>query len=58
MGIAVFERLRRKRKARHVFLYAFDLLELSRCRAAEQHDELAGFHSTCTNCARRAAQRL
>ena len=27
-GIAVFERLRRKREARHVFLYAFDLLEL------------------------------
>jgi bifunctional non-homologous end joining protein LigD len=27
-GIAVFERLRRKREGRHVFLYAFDLLEL------------------------------
>jgi bifunctional non-homologous end joining protein LigD len=27
-GLAVFERLRRKRERRHVFLYAFDLLEL------------------------------
>jgi bifunctional non-homologous end joining protein LigD len=27
-GLAVFERLRRKREGRHVFLYAFDLLEL------------------------------
>jgi bifunctional non-homologous end joining protein LigD len=27
-GIAVFERLRRKREGRHVFLCAFDLLEL------------------------------
>ncbi len=26
-GLAVFERLRRKREGRHVFLYAFDLLE-------------------------------
>jgi len=28
-GLAVFERLRRKREGRHVFLYAFDLLELN-----------------------------
>jgi hypothetical protein len=42
-GLAVFERLRRKREARHVFLYAFDLLSLtakvcdgSRCRFAKQ----------------------
>jgi ATP-dependent DNA ligase len=27
-GVAEFERLRRKREGRHVFLYAFDLLEL------------------------------
>jgi hypothetical protein len=27
-GLAVFERLRRKREGRHVFFYAFDLLEL------------------------------
>jgi bifunctional non-homologous end joining protein LigD len=27
-GVAVFERLRRKREGRHVFLYGFDLLEL------------------------------
>jgi bifunctional non-homologous end joining protein LigD len=27
-GVAVFARLRRKREGRHVFLYAFDLLEL------------------------------
>ena len=28
-GLAVFELLRQKRKGRHVFLYAFDLLELN-----------------------------
>ena len=28
-GLAVFERLRRKREGRHVFLFAFDLLELN-----------------------------
>ena len=28
-GLAVFERMRRKREGRHVFLYAFDLLELN-----------------------------
>jgi len=28
-GLAVFERLRRKREGRHVFLYAFDLIELN-----------------------------
>jgi ATP-dependent DNA ligase len=28
-GLAVFERLRRKREGRHAFLYAFDLLELN-----------------------------
>ena len=28
-GLAVFERLRRKREGRYVFLYAFDLLELN-----------------------------
>ena len=28
-GVAVFERLRRKPEGRHVFLYAFDLLELN-----------------------------
>src|SRR5262249_30867580 len=28
-GLAVFEQLRRKREGRHVFLYAFDLLELN-----------------------------
>jgi bifunctional non-homologous end joining protein LigD len=28
-GLAVFERLRQKRTGRHVFLYAFDLLELN-----------------------------
>jgi bifunctional non-homologous end joining protein LigD len=28
-GVAVFERLRRKREGRHAFLYAFDLLELN-----------------------------
>jgi bifunctional non-homologous end joining protein LigD len=28
-GLAVFERLRQKRQGRHVFLYAFDLLELN-----------------------------
>jgi bifunctional non-homologous end joining protein LigD len=28
-GLAVFERLRRKREGRHVFLYAFDLMELN-----------------------------
>ena len=28
-GLAVFERLRCKRAGRHVFLYAFDLLELN-----------------------------
>ena len=28
-GVAVFERLRTKRAGRHVFLYAFDLLELN-----------------------------
>jgi bifunctional non-homologous end joining protein LigD len=28
-GVAEFERLRRKRAGRHVFLYAFDLLELN-----------------------------
>jgi len=27
-GLAVFERLRRKPSGKHVFLYAFDLLEL------------------------------
>jgi ATP-dependent DNA ligase len=27
-GLAVFEHLRRKRSGRHVFLFAFDLLEL------------------------------
>ena len=31
-GLAVFERLRRKREGRHVFLYAFDLLELNGAR--------------------------
>jgi ATP-dependent DNA ligase len=29
-GLAVFERLRRKPSGKHVFLYAFDLLELKR----------------------------
>jgi bifunctional non-homologous end joining protein LigD len=28
-GLAVFERMRRKREGHHVFLYAFDLLELN-----------------------------
>jgi ATP-dependent DNA ligase len=28
-GLAMFERLRRKREGQHVFLYAFDLLELN-----------------------------
>src|SRR6188472_2804641 len=28
-GLAVFERMRRKREGEHVFLYAFDLLELN-----------------------------
>jgi ATP-dependent DNA ligase len=28
-GLAVFERLRREREGRHVFLYAVDLLELN-----------------------------
>ena len=38
-GLAVFERLRQKRQGRHVFLYAFDLLELDgkdlRCEPIE-----------------------
>ena len=53
-GLAVFERLRRKPEGRHVFLFAFDLLELdgtaSRSRRARPRWR-ACFAAACRACA-------
>ena len=51
-GLAVFERMRRKRRGEHVFLYAFDLLELNGTDLRQEPFEVR--KSTCRACCARA----